>query len=215
MAINSVRTSLRANSSKSTPRPILPNSIPTAMITTPETTAGKNLRNLLTSPPNQRLASTSENHHAADDGESKMGRRRDTRREINGGNHRRTQIPGTDSPDAKTLEHGEEAHRNHRPRHRISRLCMWKFRRTGHQRHHHQVRTDDRHVLETQRQQLQWWRLFIERVNEIFGALRHAGKMRSEIGLSQPKDKSNRRAQISQSRIRRGKRLQFESDCEG
>jgi hypothetical protein len=38
---------------------------------------------------------------------------------------------------------------------------------------------------------------------------------RSEIGLSQPKDKSNRRAQISQSRIRRGKRLQFESDCEG
>jgi len=67
---------------------------------------------------------------------------------------------------------------------------MWKFRRTGHQRHHHQVRTDDRHVLETQRQQLQWWRLFIERVNEIFGALRHAGKMRSEIGLSQPKDKS-------------------------
>jgi hypothetical protein len=77
---------------------------------------------------------------------------------------------------------------------------IWKFRRTGHQRHHHQVRTDDRHVLETQGQQLQWWRLFIERVNEIFGALRHAGKMRSEIRLSQPKDKSNRRAQISQSR---------------
>jgi len=151
MAINSVRTSLTANSSKSTPKPIFPNSIPTAIITTPETTAG-------------------------------------------------TQIPRTDSPDANTLGHGEEAHRNHRPGHRISRLCMWKFRRTRHQCHHHQIRTDDRHALKTQRQQLQWRRLFIERVNEIFRAAQPFQKMRGEIGLSQPKDKSSRRAQISQLR---------------
>ena len=65
-------------------------------------------------------------------------------------------------------------------RHRIARLLMREFGRAGHQRHHHQIRTDDRHMLKTQRQQLQWRRLFIERINEIFGPLRHARKMRSE-----------------------------------